>query len=61
MLYSIMTIVLYLLMLLLLPQPRGGEEGGIAREFEPIEAVQCSETTTAKSVTVAGTFLYHKK
>ena len=60
MLYSIMTIVLYLLMLLLLPQP-GGEEGGIAREVEPIEAVQCSETTNAKSVTVAGTFLYHKK
>ena len=60
MLYSIMTIVLYLLMLLLLPQPRG-EEGGIAREVEPIEAVQCSETTNAKSVTVAGTFLYHKQ
>ena len=55
-----MTIVLYLLMLLLLPQPRG-EEGGIVREVEPIEAVQCSETTNAKSVTVAGTFLYHKQ
>ena len=61
MLYSIMTIVLYLLMLLLLlPQRRGGE-GGIAREAEPVEAVQCSETTNAKSVIVAGTIVYHKK